>query len=468
MRSGFVHTMKYLVLALVVATTLTGCFGGGNKDEQTNQGGGGGTDAPSTVTIWRTFEGPEVFQPIIDEFEQDNPDIKIVYKMLPSADYELAVSEALAAGQGPDIWAIRNDWIPRHKEKLIPMPDGLLTKDTQNDEDRLRELFAPIVSSDVMLDGHIYGLPYYVDTLAVWKNSELFDKRIEALQQADRDDDADFLREPFNTWDKLQRAAQLLTEKDSRGNIIVSGLAAGTNGNISRAEDIVYAMMLQNGTQMLSPERSSATFHLGTKNSAGQTVFLGTEALKRYTSFADKSQPYYSWNSSMPNDVDAFMTGKAAMIFGFDYYKLIYNQVAPTLQYDTSPFPQVRDTDKPVDYPSYYVETVTKNAKNPDAVWKVLKNLVIDRGGEYRSATKRPDPEPKLEPPTVIERGDGGQDPFTYQQQSATGWYKTKRPDKVDAIFRNMISDVTEDGQSLQNATESAAKQVSEILQKER
>lgn len=458
---------KYVALALVVAVSLTGCFG---KKDNTAQpsGGGSGSEAPTTVKIWRTFEGPEIFQPIIDEFEQDNPDIKIEYRQIPSAEYELTVSEALAAGNGPDIWAIRNDWIPRHKDKLIPMPDGLLAEDQKNDEARLRELFAPVVANDVFIDGHVYGLPYYVDTMAIWKNTEVFDKRIEALQQLDRDDDADFLREPFNTWDKLQRAAQLLTQKDSKGNIVVSGLAAGTNGNISRAEDVIYAMMLQNGTQMLSPERSNATFHLGTRNSAGSTIFLGTEALKRYTSFADPSQPHYSWNSSMPNDVDAFMTGKAAMIFGFDYYKLIYNQVAPTLKYDVNPFPQVRDTDKPVDYPSYYVETVTKNARNPDAVWKVLKNLVIDRGGEYRSATKRPDPEPKLEPPSVIERGDSGQNPFDYQQQSATDWYKTKRPDKVDAIFRSLISDVTERGQTHQNAIEGAAKQVSEILQKER
>lgn len=259
----------------------------------------------------------------------------------------------------------------------------------------------------------------------------------------------------------------LLTEKDSRGTIKVAGLAAGTADNISRAEDIVYAMMLQNGTQMLSPERTNAAFHLGTKNASGATIFLGTEALKRYTSFADPSQPFYSWNPGMQNDVTAFTTGKAAMIFGFDYYKLIFNQIAPTLRYSSLPFPQVRDTDQPVDYPSYYVETVTKNAKNPELAWKVLKNLVIDRGGQYRSATKRPDPEPKAEPPTVIERGDSGLDPFTYQQQSATDWYKTKRPDKVDSLFRSLISDVTEHGQTPQNAIEAAAQQVSKILQAE-
>lgn len=448
----------------VVSIVLTGCFGPQQSDsDQTIEG----ADKPTTISIWRTFEGPEIFQPMIDEFEQDNPNIDIEYRMLPSAEFELVVSEALAAGEGPDIWAIRNDWIPRHQNKLVPMPDGTLAEEGKNDQDILKNLFAPIVSSDVVRDGKIYGLPYYVDTLAIWRNDTVIEARIRELEAAERDEDADFLREPFNTWDKLQRAAELLTKRDAGGNIAISGLAAGTSNNISRAEDVVYGMMLQNGTQMLSPEQSSATFHLGTQDAAGQTRFLGTEALTRYTAFADSSKPFYSWNSGMSNDVQAFIEGRAAMIFGFQYYELIFKQQAPTLKYSSNPFPQVRDTDTPVDYPSYYIETVTKNADNPELAWKVLKNLVIDRGGEYRSATKRPDPEPKEETPTVIERGEGGINPFQYQQQTAKGWYKTKRPDKVDAIFDTLVNQVAVDKQSPQNAIEAAAKQVSEILQVE-
>lgn len=466
MKRSKTNTLLRIGVIALISITLTGCTkkaGTGTSATGTN-----GTNAPKTITIWRPFDSDEVFKPIINEFKLDNPNITLVYKQIPADEYELTVSEALAAGEGPDIWSIRNDWMPRHKNKLIPMQDNLLSGFSQNqstDEDRLKALFVPVVDADVFRDGKVYGLPYSVDPLVIYRNKAVFDAKINQLIQAGRDKDADFLRGNFNTYDKLQRAVQLLTDRNG-DQITVAGLAAGTANNVSRAEDVVYAMMLQNHTEMTSAEHTNASFHLGVKDAVGQTTFPGTEALQRYANFADPKQPYYSWNASMPNDMQAFMQNKAAMIFGYQYYQLAFKQQAPNMQYSVMPFPQVRDTDTPVDYASYYVETVTKNAKDPVLAWQVLSNLTINRGGMYRQADNRPSPKPVLEPPTVIQRGDFA-DPFTYEQQTAVDWYKTKRPDKVDAIFRDLIQKVGTRNQPAQNAIEAAAQQVSAILQAE-
>lgn len=451
------------LLTLGLAVTLTACVGGGNNNQT---GGGIGTDGPTTLKIWRPFDSAEVFQPMIDDFEEDNPDVTIEYTVLPIEEYELTVAEALAAGEGPDIWSIRNDWVPRHANKLIPMPEKLLsTGDNANktDEELLKALFVPTVAADVMRDGRVYGLPYYVDTLVVWRNDAVFNARIQEFERADRDDDADFLREKFTTWDELQRAAALLTQRNGEA-ISVAGLAAGTSNNVERAEDVVYAMMLQNQTQLVSPERSTAAFHLGVKDQVGQTTFPGTEALVRYTAFADPNKPQYSWNASMPSDVQAFVDGKVAMIFGYQYYGLRFQQLAPTLRATSMALPQVRDSAQPVDFPQYWVETVTKNAKNPNLAWNVVKNLVVDRGTSYRTATNRPSPNKVEEPPPVIERADQG-NPFSFQQETAQSWFKGKRPDKVDAIFRDLIQRVGTRTQSPQNSIEDAAQQVTELLQ---
>ncbi len=460
------RTAVRIGILCLVGLALTACSRNNGNTGGTN--GSGGTAAPKTITIWRPFDSDEVFKPIINEFQLDNPNVTIVYKQIPADEYELTVSEALAAGQGPDIWSIRNDWMPRHKDKLIPMQDNLLAAFVQNkanDEERLKTLFAPIVDKDVFLDGKVYGLPYSVDTLVVYRNTALFSAKIAELNRNGRDADAIFLQDPFNTYDKLQRAVQLLTERDG-DTIRVAGLAAGTANNVSRAADIVYAMMLQNRTEMVSAQHTNASFHLGVKDAVGNTTFPGTEALQRFTSFADPSQPYYTWNASMPNDVQAFMSGKAAMIFGYQYYELTFKQQAPTMQYSVMPFPQVRDTDVPVDYPSYYIETVTKNAKDPVLAWQVLANLAIQRGDMYRSADSRPTPKPALETPTTTERKNAG-NPFTYQQQTADDWYKSKRPDKVDTIFNDLIQRVGTRQQPAQIAIEAAAQQVSAILQHE-
>ena len=224
--------------------------------------------------------------------------------------------------------------------------------------------------------------------------------------------------------------------------------------------------MLQNGTRMVSPDQTSASFALGTANAVGQTTFPGTEALTRYTDFADPNSPYYSWNASMPNDIQAFADGKVAMIFGFEYDNLILKQIAPTLNYQAMSLPQVRDTDTPVDYASYWVETVTKNADNPDLAWQVVRDLALQMGGQYRSATGRPDPSPVVSVPSALDRSNP-LDPFSFQQQTATSWYKSKRPDKIDTIFHDLIQHVGTKQQQPQNAIEAAAQQVTQILQKE-
>ncbi|MBI4032707.1 extracellular solute-binding protein [Candidatus Berkelbacteria bacterium] len=463
---GKIHAGRWAVRAVaagILAVMLTACVGGGNEN---GVGGGAGSDGPVTIKLWRTFDSSEVFQPIIEDFEEDNTNITIEYTELPIEEYELVVSEALAAGEGPDIWSVRNDWLPRHQAKLIPMPEGLLKSsdaETKTDEELLQALFVPTVASDVLFDGRVYGLPYYVDSLVIWRNDAVFQSRIQEFEKADRDKDADFLREKFTTWDELERAVQLLTERSGEA-ITVAGIAAGTSNNVERAEDAVYAMMLQNGTQMVSPERTSATFHLGVKDQVGQTTFLGTQALERYTAFADPAKPQYAWNATMPPDVQAFIDGKVAMIFGYQYYGLRFKQLAPTLKATAMSLPQVRDSAEPVDYPQYWVETVTKNAKNPELAWRIVKNLVVDRGSSYRTATGRPSPNKVEEPPTVLERTDQGS-PFSFQQETAQSWYKGKRPDKTDAIFRDLIQRVGTRSQSSQNAIEEAAQRITELLQ---
>jgi len=144
-------------LAALLPLTLTACSSSGNNPPQN-----GTPDAPVTITMWRTFDSNEVFDPIIRDFELNNPNINIDYKELPLDEYELVTSEALAAGEGPDIWSIRNDWVPRHQNKLVPMPQRLLPDPNNqyaNDEEALNAAFVPVVAQNVVRDGRVYGLP---------------------------------------------------------------------------------------------------------------------------------------------------------------------------------------------------------------------------------------------------------------------------------------------------------------------
>lgn len=450
-------TLKSFVLAIITPLIFTGCL-------PKNPTGNDNTfSEPITIKIWRTFENASAFSEIFNLLESKYPNISIEYRRLPFEEYELAVSEALSTGEGPDIWSIRNDWVRRHIDKLVPAPNELIISGQNNltISEVMNKDYVPVVLKDVIRDGRVYGLPLYMDTLVLYKNSDVFRERINELDNAGRREDANLLRENLNTWDKVQKAVRLLTKKDSKGNILMSGLAAGTSNNITVPEDILYAMMLQNGTEMLNPGETNASFHLRQENNALQIFFPGTEALNLYTSFADPKSPFYSWNSRMRGDIEEFVQGKTAMIFGFQYFEVILDQVAPTLNYTAMPFPQVRDNAQPLDYAQYWVETVTKNAKNPEAAWLIVKEI-INASGTFLNTTGRYNPRPVSGAPSIIERVNRS-DPQGYQGQTATSWFKTNRPDKVDEIFSYMISRVNQ-GEKPQNAIEEGAQKTTEIL----
>ena len=41
--------------------------------------------------------------------------------------YENDLRDALAAGNGPDVFLIHNSWLTKHQDKLSPAPDSVLT-----------------------------------------------------------------------------------------------------------------------------------------------------------------------------------------------------------------------------------------------------------------------------------------------------------------------------------------------------
>jgi len=56
---------------------------------------------------------------------------------------------------------------------------------------------------------------------------------------------------PPATWDEFVKDAQLLTKKNSSGEILQAGAALGTVNNIKNAVDIVLLLMLHNNQKLL-------------------------------------------------------------------------------------------------------------------------------------------------------------------------------------------------------------------------
>jgi len=398
---------------------------------------------PETInlTMWGLFDDREVFRPLIEDYEAENPKIKITYKKMDPATYEKDVTDAIASENAPDIWLIHNDWLPKHLKKLEPMPQPYMSLQT------LADTFAPVVMDDLVSGGRIYGLPLFMETLALFYNTDIFYNAK--------------ISNPPQTWDEFITIVKELVRREGNDQIVMAGAALGTANNIPRAVDILYTLMLQNMQErigMTSDDHINATFNQYV-DIAGQPYYPGTVALDFYTSYARPNKETYTWNSTLPDATTAFSQGKAAMMFGYSYMIPTILRLAPNLKFDIVPVPQIKGAEKQVTLANYWAWTVSKQSKNKDEAWKFLLYLTSKEvASMYKGFTNRP-------PARLDVAGVGGRyySAFTNQLKIARSWYKGEA-NQVDKIFSDTITNVVQYNQTPQSALDAAARLVGEIL----
>jgi len=439
-----------LLIVLVILFAVSSC----NKKKTSNQTGS------NTLTIWSLDDDKSSFDQIINDFQKSN-NIKINYVKKDSKTYLNDALNDIAAGKGPDVWAIPNDWLPQYHDKLVAMPDGKLadSKTKKSDVEVYKDSFPTVVSQDNIIGDKIYGMPLSIDALSLYYNTDIFANVLSAYQRAHQDEDNSAIRRILNNgpknWDEFVQAVKLITEK-SGNDVSQSAVAMGAPDNVNQSVDILTLLMLQDGAKMTSDDLSTAQFHTK-QNVFGGQDFPGTKALDFYASFANSQNENYTWNSSMPDALHAFAEGKTAMMLDYTGVQSQVKNINGQLQFQVIPLPQIKETQNPVNYVSYLTFTVTKASKNSDLAWNFITFLTNkDNSSIYRSNTRKP-------PALLASIQNASQDTVT-QILTAQSWYKPD-PEKADSIFQNMIKQVNE-GKNSQTAIENAASQITTLLGK--
>src|SRR3989344_1462428 len=114
---------KLGALLLFLATVAAGC----------GSSGGGTSNKEAALEFWGVFETTDDIQDFINAYGQKNPRVTISYTKKSIETYQSDLINALAAGTGPDIYAIHNDWLPKYQDKLIEAPDKTFTYKTYKD-----------------------------------------------------------------------------------------------------------------------------------------------------------------------------------------------------------------------------------------------------------------------------------------------------------------------------------------------
>ncbi|MEK7174827.1 MAG: extracellular solute-binding protein, partial [Patescibacteria group bacterium] len=415
----------FVVVGLLVLVGLLGfLFGRKSPPASTAQLEFWGTDSPA---VWET---------IISAYQTANPGVGIKYVQKNSAGYEKELLNSLASGRGPDIVFIQNTWLNKHLNKLSPAPPNSMNIAA------FKDVFMDVATKDLIRSGQVYAVPFYVDTLGLYYNKSLYNN-------------AGLINSP-KTWEEFNQVVKQISQKDDDGNIIRSGAALGTAGNVNYASDILQMIMLQTGAVMISPDGREAVFDR-TVSLEGRPYSPAQTALDFYTSFAVATKPVYAWNARMQNSLKAFTTGQTAMYIGYSRdLKAIKDS---GINFGVASLPQIKDTRRDpsyldINWASYQAGAVTQTSANKNAAWNFLIFASSrNAAGTYLTATYLP---PARKDLIEFTASDAALNVFAKQSLTAANW---PQPDEVEVkkIFERMINAVALGQSTPANAIKEAA-----------
>ncbi len=291
------------------------------------------------LTYWGLWEDEGILKPAIDEFEKQNPNIKIKYVKNSPTEYLKRLRYALSSGDGPDIFRYHPSWIPILKANLATASDDIISIE------EFKKSFYPVFSRALILDNKIYGIPLMYDGIAVFYNKQYFDMAGQTI--------------PTN-WLELRKLAQLLTIRKG-SSIERAGLAIGNSSNIEHFSDILAFIIMQNKGSMWKP-----------------TAKETREAIDFYLNFYKKDKV---WDADLPPSVVAFARGEVSMIFAPSWRAIDIVKMNPDIDFGVFKLP-ISGEQEPISIANFWVEGVSNNSTTAkqEASWKFLKFLSSKQG----------------------------------------------------------------------------------------
>ena len=197
-------------------------------------------DAPgTTIHFWALGREAEVVGVLLRDFETAHPDIHVAVEQLPFTTAHEKILTAFVGDATPDLAQLGNTWVPELAllGALAPLgPMAAASRDVRQDD-----YFAGIWDANV-IDGQLYGVPWYVDTRLLFYRRDLLTaagfagppaswsewQRAMAAIKAEVGPDRYALLLPINTYDELvalglQGDAPLLRDGDRWGNFRSGG-----------------------------------------------------------------------------------------------------------------------------------------------------------------------------------------------------------------------------------------------------
>lgn len=420
---------SFTLLASFLLTTGLGCRGL-SKEQQA-------AIKPVTIEYWTVFNDVEQLRKLANAYKVERPYVTVNIRQVRYEEFDKLFVNALADDVQPDIVSMHTRWLRKYTNRLSPMPakvnvanitvEGQYRKETIVTQQELNmptprtiaTNFVKTVPADVTVDGDVYGLPLSVDTMGIFYNKDLLDKAGVAL--------------PPTTWGELLEVVKKVTKIDADGKIIQSGIPLGTGENIDNAADILALLMMQNGVQVAKGQ--AITFADGL--SQNPETHPAREALRFYTDFARATKEAYTWNETLGNAVDAFVSNRTVFYVGYSYDYDRIKARAPQMNLEVIPLPQLNPS-APVNIANYWIESVVKKSKNQNESWDFIRFLTTPENiQKYTESTRRPTPlRSQIQAQTELP----ALEPFVQGLLTADNWYRGRENDVANSVMKNLIT----------------------------
>lgn len=314
---------------VIVATLLVTALQGGALNSVSAQ------EVVLTYGIWDSRQEPGLRE-IADDFEAENPGIKIELQVTGWGEYWTMLEAAATGGSLPDIFWMHSNEIYKYGSN-----DMLLNLDEYIGRDSIDLTKFPQGLVDIYnVNESQYAIPKDFDTIGLWYNKTMFDEA-----------GLDYPDETW-TWETLREAAEILTDEE-KGQY-------GMSAQLSNQEGY-YNFVYQNGGTILTDERTS-----------GYDLPETIEALEYYFSFVHDGLSPESYTDT---DSRAFLENGIAAMATFGSWQLpaFLDNEYLVENFDVAPLPSKEGNSTTI-Y-NGLGNAIDANTENPEEAWLFLSYL---------------------------------------------------------------------------------------------
>lgn len=292
--------MKKVLSVLLMLAIFSSCalFAQGKSEESSADG-----EIAGKVSMWTfpiTGNEQELFDDMIDEFNEIYPKVSVDVQILPwNGRYEKMLT-AIAGGNPPNVVYLNDFQIPMfaHTNNLVPMNEVFTESELA--------IYKTGAKNAASVDGTLYAIPVLTNSLGYLFNVDLF-------EDAGLDPN-----NPPETWAELETSIKKLTKKDANGKIV----QWGARFDLNRPSPVTSIMpfIWQSGGNILDEEGNVIINSPETKEALSFIKGLFEEGYIQKSNITGGGVPFSSGNIGIdlqrePNDVKKILSENSDLNF---------------------------------------------------------------------------------------------------------------------------------------------------------